>query len=41
MLFSTLVLITVERKHDRLQQSVDFRQTNQTTQDGNVSWLAL
>jgi hypothetical protein len=41
MLFSALVLITVQGKHDGLKQSIDLRQADQSTQRRNMSWFTL
>ena len=41
MLFSAFVLIAVNGKHDGLQQRVNFRHCDQSTQVRNVSWFGL
>ena len=41
MLFSTFILITVERKHNRLQECIYFCQTDKATQSCDMPRLAL
>jgi hypothetical protein len=41
MLLPALVLVTVEREHDRLEQGVDLRQRDQAAEGGNVARLGL
>lgn len=41
MLFSTLILVTVDGKHDRLQQRVNLGHGNEPAQVGNVPGLGL
>jgi hypothetical protein len=41
MLFAAFVLISVDGKHDRLQQRVDLRHRDQPTQVGDVPGLGL
>ena len=41
VLFTTLVLVSVDGEHDRLQQLVDLRQCDQATQVGDVFGLGL
>ena len=41
MLFSTFVLISVEREHDRLQERVDLGEGDKTAEGGDVAGLRL
>lgn len=41
MLFSALVLVSINRKHDRLQQRIDFGHGNESAQVCNVAGFGL
>lgn len=41
MLFSTLILVSVDCEHDRLQQGVDLSHGDESTKMGNMPWLGL
>lgn len=41
MLFTTFVLVTVDGEHDRLEEGVDFRHGNETTQVGDMTRFGL
>jgi hypothetical protein len=41
MLFTTFVLVTIQCKHDGLQQRIDFCQTDETTQTSDVPGFTL
>lgn len=41
MLFSALVLISVEREHDSLEEGIYFCQTDKATECCYVAWLPL
>lgn len=41
MLFSALVLVTVEREHNRLQERVDLSQADEATQGRDMPRLRL
>jgi hypothetical protein len=41
MLFSALVLVSVNGEHDSLQELVDLGHGDQATQMSNVPWLTL
>jgi hypothetical protein len=41
VLLPALVLVSVQREHDRLEQSVDLREGNETAEGGDVTGLGL
>ena len=41
MLFTRLVLVSVEGEHDGLEQGVDLCEGDEATEGGDMSWLCL
>lgn len=41
MLFATLILISVDCKHDGLEQSINLGHGNESTEMSNVAWFGL
>ena len=41
MLFTRLILVSVEGEHDGLEKSVDLCEGDEATEGGDMAWLSL